>query len=141
MRTRRVVGTMPYVLRISAAGNGITASNRARALVNIFDPDHRVTDPADTLAQAFGISNQAAALVASLLSGDDLASFAASAGISRNTAKFHLRSVFASTGVARQSALLQLAAGLLRDIGEPDRQQPDLPSKQRRGPDAGVLGS
>ena len=88
-------------------------------MIYVSDPDSPASDPAGTLEAALGLSKQAAALVAGLLAGGDLNDFATSAGVSRNTAKFHLQAAFAATGTARQVDLVTLAAGVVRDLGEP----------------------
>jgi DNA-binding CsgD family transcriptional regulator len=69
------------------------------------------------LQGAFGLTVQAARLVARLLDGDDLAACAAKLGVSRNTAKFHLRIAFEATQTSRQADLVQRAATVLRDLG------------------------
>lgn len=60
----------------------------------------------DAIAQTCGLSAAESRLVASLVAGHTLVESAAQIGISVNTAKTQLRSVFAKTGFARQSDLL-----------------------------------
>ncbi len=64
---------------------------------------------ARTLAKAFRLTPAEARLVDRLLSGGNLREAAEALGISHNTAKTHLKAVFAKTGVNSQGALTRLA--------------------------------
>lgn len=102
-----------YVVRIGRAsskgrGGGFTAL--------ISDAGRAVGDGAFLIGAAFGLSPEAARLVAALAAGDDLATYAERTGITVNTAKYHLKMAFSATGARRQVDLLRLAFGLMRDL-------------------------
>lgn len=60
-----------------------------------------------------------ARLSAALLEGKSMQEFAASAGIADQTAKTHLKNVFAKTGVSRQSALVRHVMNVVDQFGRP----------------------
>jgi DNA-binding CsgD family transcriptional regulator len=76
------------------------------------------TDPKTSLspahAELFDLSPREAEVAASLLGGHSLESLCALLGISRNTAKVHLQSIFRKTGTNRQSELVHLLSNVVR---------------------------
>lgn len=85
-------------------------AGRPCALIRIDEPNR---DPATrALEQAFGLSVAEARLVNVLCAGGTLAEAADKLGISPNTAKTQLASVFSKTGTSRQSELVALVAAL-----------------------------
>ena len=62
----------------------------------------------DVLIALFGLTPAEARLAIRLVNGLSLDEAAISLGVSRNTAKSHLRAVFSKTGVTRQPQLIQL---------------------------------
>jgi DNA-binding CsgD family transcriptional regulator len=80
------------------------------ALVRIDEPVHEVA--AQALVDALGLSPAEARLVRELCSGGTLGSVAQRVGISLNTAKTQLASVFSKTGTVRQSELMALISAL-----------------------------
>lgn len=95
-----------------AAVNLKSWAGRPCALVRV-DGFKRKID-ADKLVDALGLSAAEARLVAALCHGGTLASAAQRLGISINTAKSQIASVFSKTGTTRQSELLALVAALPR---------------------------
>lgn len=83
----------------------------------ISDAGRAVSDGTFLIGAAFGLSPEAARLTAALVAGDDLSTFAERAGISVNTAKYHLKMAFAATGARRQTDLVRLALTLVHDLG------------------------
>lgn len=63
---------------------------------------------------AFGLSHAEARLVVALVAGRTLADYAGDTGLSPNTVRNHLATVFAKTGTSRQSELVALVIGSLR---------------------------
>ncbi len=55
-------------------------------------------------------------LASALTRGETMEDYAARAGISVNTAKFHLKAVFRAMGVSRQSEVVRLAGALIHDL-------------------------
>ena len=68
-----------------------------------------------THAGLFGLSRREADVAAALLSGHSLESLCHALGISRNTVKVHLQSIFRKTGTNRQSELVHLLAEVARN--------------------------
>ena len=86
-------------------------------LLTIHDPESVTSAPTQLFATVYDISTQAAQLLSALIRGQTLAEHAEQAGISVNTAKFHLKAAFQATGTQRQSDLIRQATALVRDIG------------------------
>ena len=74
-------------------------------------PDER--DGADVAAAAYGLTPAEARMLVRLLGGRTLAGAARDLGIAATTAKSHLESIFAKTGVSRQADLMRLGTGLV----------------------------
>lgn len=66
-------------------------------------------------AELFDLSPREANVAAALLAGHSLESLCHTLGISRNTAKVHLQSIFRKTGTNRQSELVHLLAAVARN--------------------------
>ena len=64
--------------------------------------------------ELFDLSAREVDVAAALLGGHSLESLCASLGISRNTAKIHLQSIFRKTGTNRQSELIHLLSNVTR---------------------------
>lgn len=85
------------------------AQHRAAALVFVADAEPQPADPA-LLRGAFGLTEREAMIAARLGRGEELAEIAAELAISRETARVHLRNIFAKTGTNRQSGLVRLVS-------------------------------
>jgi DNA-binding CsgD family transcriptional regulator len=76
------------------------------------------TDPKASLspahAELFDLSPREAEVAGALLAGHSVESMCALLGISRNTAKAHLQSIFRKTGTNRQSELVHLLSNVAR---------------------------
>lgn len=103
----RLHGASAYGLRIVADSGAGSADAENGFLVSISDPDRASPQLSEELATAMGLTASSARLVSALLQGETLESYASSVGISRNTAKYHLRSAFVVMGVSRQHDLLK----------------------------------
>jgi DNA-binding CsgD family transcriptional regulator len=80
------------------------------ALVRIDEPVRNVS--AEKLVEALGLSSAEARLVSALCEGGNLAEAAEKIGVSLNTVKSQLASVFSKTNTTRQSELLALVVSL-----------------------------
>jgi DNA-binding CsgD family transcriptional regulator len=69
------------------------------------------------LAKLFGLTPAEAAFAVLLGDGLTLDEAAAEQSIARNTARAHLRSIFAKTGVSRQTQLVRLIVTSLAQLG------------------------
>jgi len=85
-------------------------AGRPCSLVRIDQPAHEVAEK--KLVDALSLSAAEARLVSALFGGGTLTSAAERTGISLNTAKTQLASVFSKTGVTRQSELIALISAL-----------------------------
>jgi DNA-binding CsgD family transcriptional regulator len=73
-----------------------------------YDPDSQPTPPLDLLRQAYGLTPAEARLALVLTQGHSLKEAAHLCGVTHNTAKSQLKSVFAKTNVQRQAQLVRL---------------------------------
>jgi PAS domain-containing protein len=115
IRIPRKSGRIPYVLKV--APSDVTTDIGQGVVIHISDLSGPSGDVSKLLANALGLSGPSARLVAALVRGDELKTYADSAGISLNTAKFHLKAAFLATGASRQSELVRLASAIVRELG------------------------
>ncbi len=80
---------------------------RRTAIMIVRDPAMEAAWPAQTVARLFGLSAAEAQLASQLAKGASLDEAAKSLGVSRNTARTQLQSVFLKTGTNRQSDLIR----------------------------------
>ena len=83
-------------------------SQRPAVVLFISDPDERVDLPYDSLQRCYGLTPAEARLAMVLLDGHSLKKTADSCGVTHNTAKSQLKSVFAKTQVRRQGELIRV---------------------------------
>jgi DNA-binding CsgD family transcriptional regulator len=101
-----------YALKLSTwAANPFAPG---RTIVVLVDPDDRHRPPAHALQASFGLTPAEARLASRLASGEGLDRIADELAIAKETARHHLKSIFAKTGVGRQAELVALFASLLR---------------------------
>ena len=116
VRVPRASSHVPYGLRLRR----MEGSPRLRASrgysVYVSDPIRKFEGIQAAVASAMGLTNACAKLVCALLDGETLDGFASASGLSRSTAKFHLRSAFAATGTRRQVDLLRIAGRVACDL-------------------------
>lgn len=74
----------------------------------IGDPQQRRVAPDEVLAELFGFTPAESSLALLLANGLTLDEASDELGVTRNTAKSHLSSVFSKTGLTRQTKLIQL---------------------------------
>lgn len=110
---------VPLAIRVSALPSGIIPIDlpTPAAIVFIRVPEKaRLASPI-VLKSLYGLTPAEIRLVQSLIEGDRLHDYAASARISINTAKTQLRNTFLKTGTTRQAELIrELASNLLISI-------------------------
>jgi DNA-binding CsgD family transcriptional regulator len=125
LRVPRRHGRAAYTLVISAqphrhdhrddaAGAGVIARG---AMVLIHDPDRRLQASPALLRRIFGLTRREAELVGALVAGIGTAGFALQAGISLNTVRFHLKSVYAKVEVRGQAELLRTVLTVVAVLG------------------------
>ncbi len=93
-----------YLLKLSSLSANALAECQAIAV--LIDPDKRWVPAETTLRASFGFTAAEARLAARISSGAALDSVAESLGISKETGRNQLKSIFAKTGVHRQAELV-----------------------------------
>ena len=78
------------------------------AILVLRDPAQQAPWPAEALARLFGLSPAEANLASELAKGASIDDASATLGISRNTARTQLKSIFLKTGINRQSDLIRV---------------------------------
>ena len=91
-------------------------------VVFISDPDRHTAMAPAALAKLFGLTPAEAAFAVLLGDGLTLDEAAMELSIARNTARAHLRSIFAKTGVQRQTMLVRLIVTSLAQLGSSEPQ-------------------
>jgi DNA-binding CsgD family transcriptional regulator len=102
------------ILPLAAASEPIQqqAGDPPLAMVLISDAEPVSPLQWSCVMQPFGLTGREHDLVGLLVSGKDLQCAAQALGIGYNTARYHLRHVFAKTDTHRQSELIRLALGM-----------------------------
>jgi len=85
--------------------------SRAVALLFICDPEKEAQLPCDLLKKGYGLSSAEARLALILMKGHSLGHAAEINGVTMNTVRSQLKSIFAKTGVQRQSELVRILMG------------------------------
>ena len=110
LRVERPSGARDYgvaIHRIDTPGFMRTGSSPALALL-ISDPERAAVADTQALRARFGLTRKEAQLAGELAAGRSLDQAAERLGVARNTARSHLRGLFAKTGVSRQGELVRL---------------------------------
>lgn len=74
------------------------------------------TQPCPVVGRAFGLTRAEARLAYELVRGSKLVEAAVRLGISRNTARTHMKRIYAKTGAAHQAELVRLLAGMMTEV-------------------------
>lgn len=116
LRLRRAAGGRDLVAHVEPVREAGPASDlfvgglaTPSALVLVSDPDCRAILPEEALARAFRLTPTESRLLSFLCAGGLLVEYAERNEITRETARFHLKQLFAKTGTRRQSALIRVA--------------------------------
>ncbi len=83
------------------------ASRSASVVVLVEEPERKVTVPFAEFTRSYGLSPAEAGVASRLVDGLSLQQAAVALGIRDNTARSHLKRVFAKTGAKRQSDLIR----------------------------------
>jgi DNA-binding CsgD family transcriptional regulator/PAS domain-containing protein len=87
-------------------------SPTARSVIFLFDDAANAPSPMRLIAQLYGLTPAECRLAEALLASQTLAEYGERVGLTRNTIKTELKSLFAKTGTARQSDLVRQLAKL-----------------------------
>jgi DNA-binding CsgD family transcriptional regulator len=124
MRVRRPSGLpdIGLVVRPSSSAVGgpderLTASVAVFLSAETEDAPERAP-PSEVIQKLFGLTPKEATLALRLAGGDSLQEASETLGISTNTARAHLRSIFAKTGVDRQAKLVRVLLKSVAMLGQ-----------------------
>ncbi len=111
----RPSGRTPFALRVMpcATSAAYRAGELPCALVLIADPDHRVV-PSDGTLRALGFSPTEARIAQQIVRGRTLAEAARDLSLAHNTARAHLRNIFAKMQVRSQVELVRILCEFAR---------------------------
>ena len=84
-----------------------------QAMIMLIDPDTVRTPPEETLRRVFRLTKAEARLGSQLALGESLETVSERLGISKETSRSQLKSIFAKTRINRQSALVAMLSALL----------------------------
>lgn len=103
-----------YSVLVTPVGSGYFAfcNKRAAVAILIGDPDQKTQTVEEAMERAYRLSPAERKLLALLLHGKNVEHAAAELGITTNTARTHMKRIFAKTGTHRRSELMRLALGL-----------------------------
>ena len=100
-------------------------TSQSDLMVVVIDPELNTAPPIAALKALYGMTEAEARLTFGLLQGARLEDYAERAGISMNTARTHLKSIFAKTETTRQAELVRLLSQTLclpmNESAEPHR--------------------
>jgi len=114
MRVRRTSGRPDIGVVVRPSTSGVDKNNeRLTASIAVFlstttTEAREQTVPSEVIQKLFGLTPKEATLALRLASGESLHEASAQLGISPNTGRAHLRSIFAKTGVDRQVRLVRV---------------------------------
>jgi DNA-binding CsgD family transcriptional regulator len=114
---RFVSGDDTLLIAVSALPSVAFAYGEATLLLRLVNPATNRLPNRENLQAQFGFTPAEAAFALEMLAGNDLAEIAARRGITLNTARAHLRSVFDKTDTRRQAALIRLLLLCPQTIG------------------------
>jgi DNA-binding CsgD family transcriptional regulator len=93
--------------------NFLIQSSLSDVMLVVIDPELSAAPPMEALRALYQLTDAEARLTCGLLEGARLEDYAERAGISMNTARTHLKSVFAKTDTDRQAELIRLLSRAL----------------------------
>jgi DNA-binding CsgD family transcriptional regulator len=117
LRVRRASGPGQFSVIVRPASARLGAEeptlSSAVAIFISAETDRAQTPPVETVRKLFDLTRKEAELAMCLTNGRSLREAAADLGITLNTARAHLRSIFAKTGIDRQARLVR---AILRSV-------------------------
>lgn len=111
------VGRRPLLLSIAPLGvaaiDRLVSSETTIVIVVAMEPEARGWSRLDGIAHAYGLTAAESRFLEEILDGDGVVAAAARLGVTRTTARTHLRHIFEKTLTSRQSELIRLVAHTL----------------------------
>lgn len=120
--TLRLAGSEGRALMVTAAplGNAgpyqVPANSSVAAALFISDPDEGHILPADHLASHYGLSAREVGICQQFVNTPGLPEIAAACGLSHETVRTYLKTIYDKTGQHSQAELMRLLMGLRRDF-------------------------
>lgn len=114
------LGDLGLVARAVPSVSAAAVRGAPRIALFISDPQQAPEPPQRVISRLFDLTPTEASLALLLANGMSLDEASAELAISRNTARAHLRAVFAKTGVARQSGLVRLILRSVAPLADAD---------------------
>jgi DNA-binding CsgD family transcriptional regulator len=108
--------SLGVLIRPVPSGEWSEDKHRPSAVAFIRDPERKWQLSLEMVRQLFGLTGAEAALALLLANGFTLDEAAVELGIRKNTIRAHLRSIFAKTGVRRQTTLMHLLLSSVASI-------------------------
>lgn len=112
-------GDLLLVVGTANAPGYVTAGGGPASVLFLNDPVRAPRVSPDAIRDLLGLTQSEATIAAEMANGASLTDTAARLGVSPNTVRAHLRSIFAKTGVKRQSQLVQLVLHSLPGLTRP----------------------
>jgi DNA-binding CsgD family transcriptional regulator len=114
----RPSGSIPYQIMMTAVPLSswsveVSPSDRM-ILIYINDPQNRLQPTEDQLKSLYNLTNAQARVAVRLYAVDNLVAVSEFLGISINTARSHLRTIYAKTGAKNQAELIKLLTATLK---------------------------
>lgn len=115
LRITRPSGKQAYVAtRVKAAEYAPQSAHQPHLAVLIHDPEANTSARVTAIRNRYALTAAESQIIAALLKTGSAKAAAGHLGLSENTMKTHLKSIFSKTGVHRQSELIQLAVSFPR---------------------------
>jgi len=115
------MGRLPMIISLTPFHNPIGTSlgqMEATVALYFYDPERRVYPNAQLLLELFGLTSGETRVANQLATGQDLEDVARALGVSINTVKYHLKSIYAKTGASHKSELVVLLLNCLVQTNE-----------------------
>lgn len=114
LKVSRPSGKLDFVIQVSPLGQHASfgAGTEHRAIAFVSDPSAKAAPSESLLGDVYRLTPAESRLAVELLSGDSLATIAQRLGVSHETARTHLASIFEKTGTNRQAQLVRMLAAL-----------------------------
>jgi DNA-binding CsgD family transcriptional regulator/PAS domain-containing protein len=113
-----------------AHGGALGHAAEPGAILFIGDSEATNRPSAERLGVVYGLTPAEARLTALIVDGQGVASAAEALGVSPNTVKYHLKTVFGKVGVSRQAELVRRVLADVGGLAEPEKL---VPSPSRPG--------
>ncbi|MEO7650792.1 MAG: helix-turn-helix transcriptional regulator, partial [Bryobacteraceae bacterium] len=123
MPLSRPSGLRPLNVLVSPVPRWSGSLQEADAMVFVGDPEDRPAAAPQILQRLFGLTAAESRLAEALVEGDTVEAYAVRTAVSLNTARTHLKQIFAKTGTMRQSGLVRHLLRSVAGMREPTKNR------------------